>query len=148
MGVLSPDDQSPADVTHPFAFFSRPSSEVGGFLLPGYFVKLYTKLYTSLLFQEKRGYGKLHNPLICLARLAGFEPAAYCLEGSCSIRLSYRRITGRYRKISGKNWSGREDSASIRRLLAPHSSRAASLPAASMRPHPRTCSARGGFRIL
>jgi hypothetical protein len=28
---------------------------------------------------------------ICLARLAGFEPAAYYLEGSCSIQLSYRR---------------------------------------------------------
>jgi hypothetical protein len=27
-----------------------------------------------------------------LARLAGIEPATYCLEGSCSIRLSYRRI--------------------------------------------------------
>ena len=28
-----------------------------------------------------------------LARLAGFEPATRCLEGSCSIRLSYRRFT-------------------------------------------------------
>jgi hypothetical protein len=26
-----------------------------------------------------------------LARLAGFEPAAGCLEGSCSVQLSYRR---------------------------------------------------------
>jgi hypothetical protein len=26
-----------------------------------------------------------------MARLAGFEPAAYYLEGSCSIQLSYRR---------------------------------------------------------
>jgi hypothetical protein len=26
------------------------------------------------------------------ARLAGFEPATRCLEGSCSIRLSYRRL--------------------------------------------------------
>jgi hypothetical protein len=26
-----------------------------------------------------------------LARLTGFEPVAYCLEGSCSIQLSYRR---------------------------------------------------------
>ena len=25
------------------------------------------------------------------ARLAGFEPAAGCLEGSCSVQLSYRR---------------------------------------------------------
>jgi hypothetical protein len=29
-----------------------------------------------------------------LARLAGLEPAAGCLEGSCSIRLSYRRLRG------------------------------------------------------
>lgn len=27
-----------------------------------------------------------------LARLEGFEPPAHCLEGSCSIRLSYRRV--------------------------------------------------------
>ena len=27
-----------------------------------------------------------------VARLAGFEPATRCLEGSCSIRLSYRRL--------------------------------------------------------
>ncbi len=26
-----------------------------------------------------------------MARLVGFEPTAYCLEGSCSIQLSYRR---------------------------------------------------------
>jgi hypothetical protein len=34
--------------------------------------------------------GKIrHNYLILLATPAGFEPATYCLEGSCSIRLSY-----------------------------------------------------------
>ena len=27
-----------------------------------------------------------------LARLKGFEPLAHCLEGSCSIQLSYRRV--------------------------------------------------------
>ena len=26
-----------------------------------------------------------------MARLKGFEPLTHCLEGSCSIRLSYRR---------------------------------------------------------
>ncbi len=26
-----------------------------------------------------------------MARLKGLEPPAYCLEGSCSIQLSYRR---------------------------------------------------------
>jgi hypothetical protein len=30
-----------------------------------------------------------------MARLRGFEPLAYCLEGSCSIQLSYRRIEKR-----------------------------------------------------
>ena len=29
-----------------------------------------------------------------LARQKGFEPLAYCLEGSCSIRLSYWRVSG------------------------------------------------------
>ena len=28
-----------------------------------------------------------------VARLKGFEPLTYCLEGSCSIHLSYRRIS-------------------------------------------------------
>ncbi len=32
-----------------------------------------------------------HNPLKYLVRLAGFEPATHCLEGSCSIQLSYKR---------------------------------------------------------
>ncbi len=31
--------------------------------------------------------------LSLLVRLKGFEPLAYCLEGSCSIQLSYRRNT-------------------------------------------------------
>jgi hypothetical protein len=29
-----------------------------------------------------------------MARLKGFEPLAHCLEGSCSIQLSYRRMVG------------------------------------------------------
>ena len=29
---------------------------------------------------------------IKMARLEGLEPPAYCLEGSCSIQLSYRRV--------------------------------------------------------
>ena len=31
-----------------------------------------------------------------LARLKGFEPLTLCLEGRCSIQLSYRRITQEY----------------------------------------------------
>ena len=44
-----------------------------------------------------------HNPVLCqlsythrmefLARLKGLEPLTHCLEGSCSIHLSYRRIS-------------------------------------------------------
>ena len=42
-----------------------------------------------------------HNPMLyqlnyihhkTLARLKGLEPLTHCLEGSCSIQLSYRRI--------------------------------------------------------
>ena len=29
-----------------------------------------------------------------MARLEGLEPPTYCLEGSCSILLSYRRVWG------------------------------------------------------
>ena len=34
-----------------------------------------------------------------MVRLAGFEPAAICLEGRCSIHLSYRRTPGKYSKL-------------------------------------------------
>jgi hypothetical protein len=37
--------------------------------------------------------GNRYSPHVHLARLKGFEPLAYCLEGSCSIQLSYRRIS-------------------------------------------------------
>ncbi len=30
--------------------------------------------------------------LLRLARLKGLEPLTHCLEGSCSIHLSYRRV--------------------------------------------------------
>ena len=39
--------------------------------------------------------------ILTLARQEGLEPPAYCLEGSCSIRLSYWRTF----KTLGK-WSG------------------------------------------
>ena len=53
-----------------------------------------------------------------MVRLRGFEPLAYCLEGNCSIQLSYRRISAvvsyqRKVKVQFLNpeniWSGRED---------------------------------------
>ena len=34
-----------------------------------------------------------------VACLRGFEPRTYCLEGSCSIRLSYRHILERVMRI-------------------------------------------------
>ena len=34
-----------------------------------------------------------------MARQKGFEPLAYCLEGSCSIQLSYWRILERVTRI-------------------------------------------------
>ena len=38
-----------------------------------------------------------------MARQKGFEPLAYCLEGSCSIRLSYWRIytKGKLERVMG-----------------------------------------------
>ena len=33
-----------------------------------------------------------HHMKLKLARQKGFEPLAYCLEGSCSILLSYWRV--------------------------------------------------------
>ena len=35
---------------------------------------------------------KPHKSQIELARLKGLEPLTHCLEGSCSIHLSYRRL--------------------------------------------------------
>ena len=44
-----------------------------------------------------------------MARLEGLEPPTYCLEGSCSILLSYRRVWGAIqadRAGPRLNWSG------------------------------------------
>ena len=35
---------------------------------------------------------RLFPTLVLLARQKGFEPLTYCLEGSCSIQLSYWRV--------------------------------------------------------
>ena len=50
-------------------------------------------MFTSYFF-----YCLLLSPYCLLfyqVRLKGFEPLAHCLEGSCSIQLSYRRKSGR-----------------------------------------------------
>ena len=36
-----------------------------------------------------------------LARLKGLEPLTYCLEGSCSIQLSYKRIYNILERVMG-----------------------------------------------
>ena len=43
-----------------------------------------------------------------MARLKGLEPLTHCLEGSCSIQLSYRRISN---AAAGRTWSRLHDSA-------------------------------------
>ena len=52
----------------------------------------------------------IHHIKLNVARLKGLEPLAHCLEGSCSIQLSYRRIHGagdgnRTHVISLEGWS-------------------------------------------
>ena len=42
---------------------------------------------------------QMYNVFIKMARQKGFEPLAYCLEGSCSIQLSYWRILERVTRI-------------------------------------------------
>ncbi len=51
--------------------------------------------------------------LTVMVRLKGLEPLAHCLEGSCSIHLSYRRISNalytkglRSVRAPGRVWSG------------------------------------------
>ena len=41
-----------------------------------------------------------------MARLKGLEPLTHCLEGSCSIQLSYRRIS---HAAAGRTWSRLHD---------------------------------------
>ena len=44
-----------------------------------------------------------------MVRQEGFEPPAYCLEGSCSIQLSYWRksfVPGTSAAWVGNEWSG------------------------------------------
>ena len=46
-----------------------------------------------------------------MARQKGFEPLAYCLEGSCSIRLSYWRIF--FAKLTGAGDGNRTHVSSL-----------------------------------
>ena len=52
----------------------------------------------------------IHHIQLEMARLKGLEPLTHCLEGSCSIQLSYRRMYGagdgnRTHVISLEGWS-------------------------------------------
>ena len=49
-----------------------------------------TRNHNPMLYQLN--YTHHREKLRELARLKGLEPLAHCLEGSCSIHLSYRRI--------------------------------------------------------
>ncbi len=51
----------------------------------------------GLFFATKKGL--FEKPSCHIATAAGFEPATGCLEGSCSIRLSYAAIAGRGSRI-------------------------------------------------
>ena len=41
-----------------------------------------------------------NRPIRELVRQKGLEPLAYCLEGSCSIQLSYWRISKAHRELN------------------------------------------------
>ena len=51
-----------------------------------------------MYLSDREGFGS--GTCFHVARLKGLEPLAHCLEGSCSIQLSYRR------KDKNEKWSG------------------------------------------
>ncbi len=55
-----------------------------------------------------------------MARQKGLEPLAYCLEGSCSIQLSYWRILERVTRIELASPAWKAGALTI--VLHPHSS--------------------------
>ena len=59
---------------------------------------------TTIRYSNQLSY--THH-IITMARQKGLEPLAYCLEGSCSIHLSYWRI---YLRPTAELWSGRWES--------------------------------------
>ncbi len=66
---------------------------------PGTTIRCSNQLsYTHHIYIRTGSLLRFPKPRIKMARQKGFEPLAYCLEGSCSIQLSYWRIV--------KQWSG------------------------------------------
>ena len=56
---------------------------------------------------------KLHAEAVHLARQEGFEPPTYCLEGSCSILLSYWRVYNNPAPINGAGDGNRTHVSSL-----------------------------------
>ena len=50
-----------------------------------------TRNHNPMLYQLNYTHHRLAET-VQMARLKGLEPLAHCLEGSCSIHLSYRRV--------------------------------------------------------
>ena len=62
---------------------------------PGTTIRCSNQLsYTHHIYVRTGSLLRFPIPRIKMARQKGFEPLAYCLEGSCSILLSYWRIYG------------------------------------------------------
>ena len=57
--------------------------------------------------------GALFSAPCCLARQKGFEPLTYCLEGSCSILLSYWRIFISHAQLDGAGDGNRTHVSSL-----------------------------------
>ena len=68
-----------------------------------------------------------HSWSLALARQEGLEPPAYCLEGSCSIQLSYWRIRARRSVGRGAGDGNRTHAASLEGWSS------------TIELHPRTC---------
>ena len=77
--------------THHILFASRKIGTPGGIRFSAEKPRR-LKQSTGLFFKSRLS-NPLTMPFQLLARQEGFEPPAYCLEGSCSIRLSYWRIS-------------------------------------------------------
>ena len=50
-----------------------------------------TRNHNPMLYQRNYTH-HMEKPNGKMARLKGLEPLTHCLEGSCSIHLSYRRV--------------------------------------------------------
>ena len=78
---------------HPNLYFIRTGPESGPYYIMGWVKGLEPSTPgTTIRCSNQLSY--THHTIL-LARQEGFEPPTYCLEGSCSILLSYWRIYSR-----------------------------------------------------